>query len=264
MTGWAAHGSDRRLLVAVATFNALAAWAGGLGMVLGVLDLGEDLDSRLPFGSLVFAGVALVAIVAIPSTVLAWAGWTGSDRTPEIAAVAGALLVGWIVVQIVVLRAFSLLQPVYLAVGVYLLGASGHVRLGRRCRGSLLVVVGAIVLAAGIGLFPRLVDNPATAAGVLALVLTLAGLGAVLTGAVHATRGLSRPRTAAALVGVVATVLVGVWMVAPPVAATHVRPTSLTATPGDLSLIHETVWGPRATGSIWPAGICRARTAPPS
>ena len=107
-----------RLLAGFAGLNALSAWFGVLGLVGGGLSFGEELNQRLPFDSLVLAGLALAAIVAIPSTVLAVLAWRGDPRTPLVATALGALLIGWIIVQLLFLQSFSFFQPLYAAIGV--------------------------------------------------------------------------------------------------------------------------------------------------
>jgi len=122
----------RPWLAGFAAFNAFAAWAGAFGLFTGGTDFGESIDDRLPFDSLVLAGLALVTIVGVPLTVLAWSAWTGGQKTDGLALLAGLMLIGWIVGQVIVIRAFSFFQPAYLAVGSAFVVAS-HRR--RRSRG---------------------------------------------------------------------------------------------------------------------------------
>ena len=107
-----------RLLATFAGLNALSAWFGVLGLVGGSLSFGEELNQRLPFDSLVLAGLALAAVVAIPSTVLAVLAWRGDPRTPFATTALGVLLIGWIVVQLLFLQSFSFFQPLYAAIGL--------------------------------------------------------------------------------------------------------------------------------------------------
>jgi hypothetical protein len=122
----------RPYLAFFAAVNALAAWGGAVALVAGGTDFGERTNERLPFDSLVLAGVALAVIVALPLTVLAWSAWTGAPRTYDVALISGVLIIGWIVVQVVVLRAFSMFQPLYLCVGACFIAAAHRVRLGSR------------------------------------------------------------------------------------------------------------------------------------
>ncbi len=110
-------------LAGLAAVNAVAAWAGAVGLLVGWIDFGARLDRRLPFDSLVLAGLALAAIVAIPSTVVAVLAWRGDPRTPLVTTALGVLLIGWIVVQLLFLQSFSFFQPLYAAIGVAFLVA---------------------------------------------------------------------------------------------------------------------------------------------
>ncbi|MBL8775958.1 MAG: hypothetical protein JNK12_08510 [Acidimicrobiales bacterium] len=121
-----------RLLAAFAGLNALSAWFGVVGLVGGGLSFGDELNQRLPFDSLVLAGLALAAIVAIPSTALAVLAWRGDARTPLATSALGALLIGWIVVQLLFLQSFSFFQPLYAAIGVAFLVAGRRMAHRRR------------------------------------------------------------------------------------------------------------------------------------
>lgn len=236
-----AVGSARRGLSVVAALNALAALGGGVALMTGTIELGAVLNERLPFASPVSAGIALVVIVAVPLTVVAWAAWAGWPRAGDAALVAGLLLVGWIVVQVAVLRAFSLFQPVYLGVAAYLIAASGRVRLGPGPRGALLVVAGAVAIAGGTGLVPHLVEGGFSAMSVWAIVLAVAGVAGVAVGTRAVWHG---ARLLGKVSGIVVTLLVvaaTVWLIAPAVAATHVPATTVTTTPAKLGLTYESV-----------------------
>jgi len=108
----------RRGLAATAALVALSAVGGAIGLVSGALSMGGDLESRLPLGSPVLAGVALAVVVAVPFAVLAAAAWQGSTRTDQLACVASVLLLGWLVVELAFIRELSFFQPLYGAVAV--------------------------------------------------------------------------------------------------------------------------------------------------
>lgn len=97
---------------------AVAAWAGAVGLLTGVIDFGAAITARLPFHSAVFAGIALAVVVAVPMTVTAWLGLRNRPQWRDAGAVAGALLIGWIVVQLAVVQTFSWLQPVMALAGL--------------------------------------------------------------------------------------------------------------------------------------------------
>ncbi|WP_280427475.1 hypothetical protein [Nocardia brasiliensis] len=101
---------------------AIWALAGALGLITGVIGLGADLDQRLPFHSPVFGGIMLAAVVGLPMTVAGVLAARDDRRTPIFAMLAGLALVGWIAVQLVVIREFSVLQPICVLFGLIVLG----------------------------------------------------------------------------------------------------------------------------------------------
>lgn len=231
----------RRWLAAFAAVNACGAWAGAVGLITGGTDFGDVINERLPFDSLALAGLALAAVVAIPLTVLAWSAWTGGPRTDGLALVVGLLLIGWILGQVVVIRAFSPFQPAYLAVGAGFVAASHRVALKGGRRGLLFVAVGAVLAAVGVGLLPHLVKNGVGLVAVVSIALVLAGLGLVVVGLGSGLRGKGRWGKVAGSAGAVVAVVVAVSIVAPAVAATNVPATAITSTPATQGLAYESV-----------------------
>ena len=110
---------QRRPALAVgAGLVALGAVSGGVSLMVGWLDIGHTLSSRLPFSSPVLGGLALMLIVGLPFGVVCRRAWVGHRRAGVTAFVAGVLLVGWIIVQLAFIRSVSFLHPLFLAVGV--------------------------------------------------------------------------------------------------------------------------------------------------
>jgi hypothetical protein len=107
-------------MAAYAGFIALSAYAGSIGMISGLLPVRAPLVERLPFHSPVFGGIALVLIVGLPASFVAVA-WRRHPRTPDAAALAGLLLVGWIAVELAIAREFSVLRVIYGAAGAALM-----------------------------------------------------------------------------------------------------------------------------------------------
>lgn len=231
----------RPLLAGFAAFNALAAWAGAIALLTGGADFGESINDRLPFDSLVLAGLALGIVVGVPLTVLAWSAWTGGPRTDDLALVAGLLLIGWIIVQVAVIRAFSLFQPAYLAVGASFIAASRRVTLSPHRRGALFVAVGSILTAIGVGLLPHLIKNGLTSRSVVAIALLLSGILLVGFGAVSALQGRRRLGALGGGAVVLFVLAATVSIVAPPVAATSVPSTEITSTPATVGLEYESL-----------------------
>lgn len=112
-----AAGRARRGLAVLALVVSVSALAGAVGLATGTLALSPDLNERLPFASPVFGGIALAVIVGLPFAVVALMAWRGDERADLAAAGAGALLVGWIVVQLAFLRSLSFFHPLYAALG---------------------------------------------------------------------------------------------------------------------------------------------------
>lgn len=111
----------RPLLASYTALVALSAWFGAVGLITGLVPAPGSLAARLPFHSPVFGGVALACVVAIPATLVTVLAWRRHPRTGDALALTGLLLVGWILVEVVVVREFSPLQPVCLLAGVGLI-----------------------------------------------------------------------------------------------------------------------------------------------
>lgn len=115
----------RSILCLIAGLMATWAFAGALGLITGAVSLSPATEDRLPLQSPILAGVALALVVGMPMTVVALAAAHDDPRTALTAMAAGCALVGWIVLQLVLLRELSWLQPVWVvfAVVVAALGA---------------------------------------------------------------------------------------------------------------------------------------------
>ena len=100
---------------------ALSAYAGVVGLLGGGISFGETIDARLPFGSLILAGLALLAIVAVPMTIAAVAA-AKAHYGADLVFAAGLLLVVWIGVELAFIKAYSWFHPTYLAAAVAVLG----------------------------------------------------------------------------------------------------------------------------------------------
>jgi len=108
----------RRAMAFAAALVAASAWFGAAGLAFGLLEFPDRLARRLPFGSLVFGGVALAVVVALPYSALAAVAWRGDRRLSLASFASGLLLIGWLAVEVVVVREFSFLQPTMGSVGV--------------------------------------------------------------------------------------------------------------------------------------------------
>ena len=91
---------------------------GGVGLIRDGMGMPADWVDRLPFGSWALAGVALLIGVCVPQFAACWLIVVRHPRAVLAAAVAGAVLVAWIVVQVLVLRRYFFLQPVIAVLGL--------------------------------------------------------------------------------------------------------------------------------------------------
>ena len=104
-------------LALICGLMAVTAGAGAVGLIGGGLDHGATVTGRLPADSSQLAGVALAVVVGLPMTAAAVAGVRRSPAAADLTVLAGTALVGWITVQVAVIRTFSWLQPACLLYG---------------------------------------------------------------------------------------------------------------------------------------------------
>lgn len=140
----------RAWLTALAGFVAMSAWGGAVALITGWMRPGTSMAQRLPFHSPVFAGLGLACIVAVPTTVVAVLAWRHHPRDRDASALAGVLLVGWIVVEVAVIRQFSALQVVYGLAGTGLIAGGS-----RRMLAEVADVVTALPLLLTAPLYRR-------------------------------------------------------------------------------------------------------------
>ena len=112
----------RYTAVAVTGLISLSAYAGTVGLLGGGISFGEAIDARLPFGSLILAGLALLVIVAVPMSIAAVAAAKATPHRPDLVFAAGGILVVWIGVELAFIKAYSWFHPTYLAAAVAVLG----------------------------------------------------------------------------------------------------------------------------------------------
>lgn len=104
----------------LAGITATLAFAGAAGLLTGVLDPGDAVADRIPFGSTAFGGLALALIVGIPMALTTRLAVAHDPRATAAAIGAGLLLIAWIVVEISIIKEFSWLQPTFVTIGVVL------------------------------------------------------------------------------------------------------------------------------------------------
>jgi len=110
------------LTLALVVLCGLSAWFGAIGLVSGTLPLDAAVQARLPGRSPVLGGLALGLVVAGPMSVAAVLALRRHPRREPASVAAGILLVGWIVVELSIIRQFSWLQPTCAGAGLALIG----------------------------------------------------------------------------------------------------------------------------------------------
>ncbi|RYV49563.1 hypothetical protein [Pengzhenrongella frigida] len=114
----------RRTVVGLHLFNAVSAVGGGIALVAGGLGVPTTLLRHTPFESFVVPGIFLAAIIGGSATIGATALMADWRRATVISAAAGAVMVGWIAGETVLVEGFSWLQGLYLFTGAIAVVAS--------------------------------------------------------------------------------------------------------------------------------------------
>lgn len=114
---------ERPVAVLLTSLTAVMAYAGAIGLVGGGTDFGPTVNARLPWHSPVLAGIGLALLVGLPMTAAAWRMFQDYDSAiATVSILAGGWLIGWIGVQLVVIRTPNPMQAVCVGVGAVLIG----------------------------------------------------------------------------------------------------------------------------------------------
>ena len=111
--GWAGGA----LLVVLLLVAANAVY-GGIGLMVNGMGMPSEWLDRLPVDTWTLPGVPLVLTVAVPQVLAPWFVWRRDPRAGAVGLVAGAALLVWIGVQLLVLQRYFFLQPVIAGLGV--------------------------------------------------------------------------------------------------------------------------------------------------
>jgi hypothetical protein len=116
--------ATRRTLLGLHLFHVLSAVGGGIGLVVGALPVPLSVLRHTPFDSFVVPGIFLATVVGGSAAIGASAMLARSRQASMISAAAGAVMVGWILGETVLVQGFSWLQALYLLTGLVVLLAS--------------------------------------------------------------------------------------------------------------------------------------------
>ena len=119
-------------LGAIQAFIGLGALGGGFMLVRdpsgSALELPMSLLEGSPFPDFLIPGMFLLAVNGVGSMIGAGLSFTRRRYAQEIAIVLGAILVAWIVIQVVIIKSFSWLHILYFILGVVELGIGLYIR----------------------------------------------------------------------------------------------------------------------------------------
>lgn len=104
-------------LRAIILFNALTAIVGGIALMAGVLNPPMRLLEHTAFDSYVGPGAMLAIIVGGSSLYAFLILLLGKPYARQVAALAGIIMIGWILGEVLAIREFSWLQVFYLGTG---------------------------------------------------------------------------------------------------------------------------------------------------
>jgi len=120
------------LLGALQAFIGLGALGGGFGLVRdpsgSALGLPMSFLEGSPFPDFLIPGMFLLVVNGIGSMIGAGLSFTRRRYAQEIAIVLGAILIAWIVIQIVIISSFHWLHVLYLILGIFELGIGLYIR----------------------------------------------------------------------------------------------------------------------------------------
>lgn len=107
----------RTVLLVLNLFVGLTAVFGGIALLLGISQMPGEWLRNTPFNSFQVPGMILTAIVGGSALVAVVAIRVRSNWDALASLVAGLILTGWILVQVVMIGLQSGLQPFYLLIG---------------------------------------------------------------------------------------------------------------------------------------------------
>ena len=119
-------------LGALQAFIGLGALAGGYGLVSdpsgNTLGLPMSFLEGSPFSDFLIPGLFLLVVNGFGSLIGAGFSFTRRRYAQEIAIVLGAILVSWIVIQVIIISSFHWMHVLYFILGVVELGIGLYIR----------------------------------------------------------------------------------------------------------------------------------------
>lgn len=109
-----------RLLLGLLAFNALTATLGAVSLIAGINNPPQSWLAATPFSSYVVPGLILGVVVGGSSLLALIAFVRREGFAPTAAFIAGLILIGWILGEVLFIKQLSWLQGLYCAIGVLL------------------------------------------------------------------------------------------------------------------------------------------------
>lgn len=116
--------ATQRTLVGLHLFNALSAIGGGIALIAGGLGVPTTLLRHTPFDTFVVPGIFLATVIGGSATIGATALLAHWQRALVTSAAAGAIMVGWILGETLLVEGFSWLQGLSLLTGSIVVAVS--------------------------------------------------------------------------------------------------------------------------------------------
>lgn len=114
-----------KALMALELLLAVGAVPAGLLMIIrpsgSLMSMPLTMLDGSPFQDFLWPGVILLAAIGVLPLVVVWGAWRRRAWAPEGHVAVGAVLIGWIVVEWLMIG-YNWLQPVYLGLGIAILG----------------------------------------------------------------------------------------------------------------------------------------------
>lgn len=116
----------RVAVIAVDLFEAVSAIVGGIGLLVGFMNIPVSVLHGSPFSDFTVPGLLLSFVVGGSALVAACVAAFGPARLGAIAsAAAGCVTVGWITTEVAMIGLGSWLQVTYFAVGLVMIALAG-------------------------------------------------------------------------------------------------------------------------------------------
>lgn len=117
--------ASRRLAFWILIFNGLTACFGGLLLLIkpdgSALGMSIELLNHSPFTSFFIPGIILFTVIGLFSLWVSWLVLRNHEYAIPLIFVQGCLLLGWIIIQIILIQSLNYLHLVYGASGLLLI-----------------------------------------------------------------------------------------------------------------------------------------------